>query len=97
MSRLSLSELKFEQSMEDLFWKQKTWNGLENETSPDVLKEAIQLLLELIVQKQSIIKSLVQYQMKQDLQDLAESMEEYKSLSVDILSAVNDGDSQPRN
>jgi type III secretory pathway component EscV len=73
MSRISLSELSFESHMEDQFWKTKTWNGFENESNVEVLKEGIKLLLEIVTQKQSVIKSLISYQIKQDLQDRLEN------------------------
>lgn len=78
MSQLPLEELKLEQSMEDMFWKQKIWNELEPETNIKVLKEAIKHLIELCAQRQSIIKSLIQYQLKQDLLLMKDAMKKLK-------------------
>lgn len=78
MERLPLSELKLEQSMEGMFWKQKIWNELEKEADINVLREAIKHLIALCTQRQDIIKSLIQYQMKQDLLMMKEGMKQLK-------------------
>jgi hypothetical protein len=88
MSRISLSELSFKTHMEDQFWKTKTWSGFENETNVETLREAIKLLLEIVVQKQSAVKSLIEYQIKQDLQERLES--NYEDLIQQLENSVVD-------
>lgn len=82
MSRLPQSELKLEQSVEDMFWKQKTWSGFENETNVETLREAIKYLLELCAQRQGVIKSLIQFQMKQDAAEMQALMEQRKNTQI---------------
>jgi hypothetical protein len=70
MSWAPLEKLKFETSLEDQFWKQKTWESLKNETNVETLRQAIQLLLEVVVTKQTTIKSLVNFNIEQDMKHM---------------------------
>jgi hypothetical protein len=76
MSWAPLEKLEFKTFLEDQFWKQKTWEGLKNENDPKVLREAIQLLLEIVVQKQSALKSVISFSIEQDKAHMTTSIAE---------------------
>lgn len=65
-----LEELNLESRLEDQFWKQKTWEGFKNETNVKTLQEAVKVLIDIVVQKQSVIKSLIDFNIKQDLEEM---------------------------
>lgn len=81
-----LENLKIESRLEDQFWKQKTWDGFKNETDVETLKKAIQLLIETVAQKQSMIKSLIDFTIQQDLEVMKTpvDMQSYKDLITEL-------------
>lgn len=81
-----LENLKIESRLEDQFWKQKTWDGFKNETDVETLKKAIQLLIETVAQKQSMIKSLIDFTIQQDLEVMKTpvDMQPYKDLITEL-------------
>lgn len=81
-----LENLKIESRLEDQFWKQKTWDGFKNETDVETLRKAIQLLIQTVAQKQSMIKSLIDFTIQQDLEVMKTpvDMQPYKDLITEL-------------